>query len=180
MDLTQLPDTELMQLTRRGDRRAFAEIIRRYQRPLVNFFRRMGARTDEVDDLVQDAFLRVFAYRRRWRPTGKFRNFLYVLARHAWADLARKGVRRPETNETALGAATVNSETGDADARMDVQAALVVLSQKLRAVVVLNVYQGLKYREIAEVLDIPLGTVKSRMHLALRQLKEFFDEEPTA
>ena len=63
---------------------------------------------------------------------------------------------------------------------MDVQAALVVLSQKLRAVVVLNVYQGLKYREIAEVLDIPLGTVKSRMHLALRQLKEFFDEEPTA
>jgi len=175
MDLHDPTDIELMQRTRRGDREAFATLIRRHQRPLVNFFRRMGAHTDEADDLTQETFLRVFSYRKRWKPTGKFTSFLYVLARHAWADLMRKSSRTPATSELAVHAATSPDGAAGSDARIDVRAALVTLSEKLRSVVVLNVYQGLKYQEIAEVLDIPLGTVKSRMHLAIRQLKVLFD-----
>ena len=175
MDRHEPSDVELMARTSAGDADAFAALIRRHQHALVNFFRRMGALHDEAEDLVQDTFLRVYAYRKRYRPVGKFTNFLYVLGRHAWADLMRKASRTPRADDSALGRASVASQTPGADARMDVQAALAQLSEKLRMVVVLNVYQGLKYREIAEVLEIPLGTVKSRMHLALRQLRELFD-----
>jgi len=169
------PDLELMHRTRRGDREAFAQLVRRHQNPLVNFFRRMGVLSGEAEDLVQETFLRVYAYRRRWRPTGKFTSFLYVLARHVWADMVRKSARTPRASEDAIAEATEPGKEATVDARMDVQHALLVLSDKLRAVVVLNLYQGLKYQEIADVLDIPLGTVKSRMHLALRQLKEVLD-----
>jgi len=175
MDETQSSDIELMQRARHGDREAFATIVRRHQNPLVNFFRRMGVPITEAEDLAQTTFLRVYAYRKRWRPTGKFTSFLYVLARHVWTDMVRKSARTPRANEPAVAEATAPGANDAADARMDVQSALVELSDKLRSVVVLNLYQGLKYQEIADVLDIPLGTVKSRMHLALKQLKEILD-----
>ena len=175
MDLNKLTDPELMARTSAGDRDAFAALIRRHQHALVNFFRRMGALHDEAEDLLQETFLRVYAYRKRYRPVAKFTNFLYVLARHAWANLMRKASRTPRADDPALERASVASQTPHVDARMDVQAALEELSEKLRLVVVLNVYQGLKYREVAEVLEIPLGTVKSRMHLALKQLRELLD-----
>ncbi len=164
-----------MARTAAGDEGAFADLVRRYQGPLVNFFRRMGARTDEGEDLAQETFLRVFAYRERYRPSGKFSNFLYVLARHAWADFARKGARGPKAVPGALESAAVSGGERRADARLDVQAALEALSEKLRVVLVLSVYQGLKQEEIARALDIPVGTVKSRTHLALRRMKELLD-----
>ena len=168
-------DIELMARLAAGDREALGEIIRRHQRPLVNFFRRMGARTHEVEDLAQETFLRLYEYRERYRPTGKFTNFLFVLARHAWADLGRKSLRTPVADEEAVAAFPVPSRLEGADARLDVQQALTTLSDKLRIVVVLNIYQHLTYAEIAEVLDLPLGTVKSRMFLAMRELREHFD-----
>jgi len=175
MDLQNLSDAELMAQTRRGRHDAFAVLIRRYQRSLVNFFRRMGALHHEAEDLVQETFVRVYSHRKRYAPTGKFSSFLYVVARHAWADMLRRASRRPEAKGRTDAEASVGGGTDRSDARMDVQAALERLSEKLRVVVVLSVYQGLRYREIAEVLDIPLGTVKSRMHLALRQMEEFLN-----
>ena len=177
MDENRPTDIELMTRTARGDRDAFADLVRRYQHSLVNFFRRMGARKGETDDLVQDTFLRVFAHSRKYRPSGKFSNFIYVVARHAWADMARKAIRAPKTDELALANASVDAESSRTLDRLDVRSAVEGLSEKLREVVVLNVYQGLKYREVAEVMDIPLGTVKSRMHLALRKIREFLDNE---
>ena len=168
-------DTDLMTRAGLGDRDAFAELVRRYQRRLVNFFLRMGARMDEAEDLVQETFLRAYGYRERYRASGKFSNFLFVLARHAWADFARKGVRGPRADAEALEKAVAPDGEGRADARIDVQRALDALSQKLRAVLVLSVYQGLKQDEIATALEIPVGTVKSRMHLALRRMKELLD-----
>ncbi len=158
-----------------GDREALGEIVRRHQGALVNFFRRMGARTHEVDDLAQETFLRLYEYRARYQPTGRFTNLLYVLARHAWADLGRKSLRTPVADEEAIAAHSVESRIAGADAKLDVEQALTTLSDKLRVVVVLNIYQHLTYAEIAEVLDLPLGTVKSRMFLALRELREHFD-----
>ncbi len=177
MDEITETDIELMQRSRHGSREAFAELVQRYQNRLVNFFRRMGVPLTEAEDLVQTTFLRVYAYRKRWRPTGKFTSFLYVIARHVWTDMVRKSARTPRANEAAIAGAATDGDGAASDARMDVGAALVELSEKLRSVVVLNLYQGLKYQEIADVLDIPLGTVKSRMHLALKQLKEILDVE---
>lgn len=170
-----ISDAELMVRTGLGDRGAFAELVRRYQRPLLNFFRRVGARMDEAEDLVQETFLRVYAYRERYRPSGKFSSFLYVLARHAWADFARKGARGPKADMEALAGSAVPGGHSRTDARLDVQEALGSLSEKLRMVLVLSIYQGLKQEEIAEALGIPVGTVKSRMHLALKRMKELLD-----
>ncbi|MHC5058052.1 MAG: RNA polymerase sigma factor [Planctomycetota bacterium] len=177
MDLERLKGRELMTLVREGSREAFVVIVRRHQKSLLNFFRRMGARSHEVEDMAQETFLRVFNYRDRYEPTGKFTNFLFVLARHVWADAGRRAQRRPETLSDTLDEGPDPDERGRAraEARVDVEAALAELSEKLRAVVVLSVYQGLEYSRIAEILEIPVGTVKSRMHLAMGRLREALD-----
>ncbi len=182
MDLERLESRELMALVGESNKDAFVVIVRRHQKSLLNFFRRMGARTQEVEDMAQDTFLRVFNYRHRYEPTGKFTNFLFVLARHVWADAGRRAHRRPESLSETLDEGPAPGERGiaRADARADVEVALAQLSEKLRSVVVLSVYQGLEYRRIAEILDIPVGTVKSRMHLAMRQMREALNVEADA
>jgi len=190
MDLERLDSRELMVLVGEGSRRsgslegpagpdgrggeAFVLIVRRHQKSLLNFFRRMGARSHETEDMAQDTFLRVFNYRDRYEPTGKFTNFLFVLARHVWADAGRRAKRRPEVRSDSLDDGPAPDERGvaRAEARVDIEAALAQLSEKLRSVVVLSVYEGLEYSRIAEILEIPVGTVKSRMHLAMGRLRE--------
>jgi len=163
-----------MALVGDGDRSAFVEIVHRYQQMLLNFFRRMGAYTDEAEDLVQETFLRLFEYRLKYEPTGRFTGLLFTLARHAWADGLRKLRRWPElaTEEVERAPASGGSDVERAEARIDLEEALAGLSEKLRPVVVLGVCQGVEQKEIARLLDIPVGTVKSRMHLALGQLRE--------
>ncbi len=178
MDHSELDDHGLMAQIRGGSQDAFAVLVRRYQQSLLNFFRRMGARTDEADDMAQVTFLRVFEYRERYEPSGKFTNFLFVLARHAWADAGRRAKRRPERpSETLDENPSADEPVSRSDARLDVTQALAGLSEKLREVVVLSVFQGREYREISKILDIPVGTVKSRMHLAMRGLREALDVE---
>jgi RNA polymerase sigma-70 factor, ECF subfamily len=171
------PDIQLMLETAAGSDTAFAALIRRHQDGLLNFFVRMGVYNDG-EDLVQETFIRVYKARERYRPTAKFTTFLYVVARHVWADRGRKvkqHKRLEESLKTDLeisgGVTSPVSQDG-----MDVQEALNRLSPKLREVLVLNIYQGMRYQEVADVLEIPLGTVKSRINLALHELKGMFDE----
>lgn len=171
-------DAERMVQVAAGSREAFAELVRRHQNSLLNFFIRMGAYSD-AEDLVQETFVRLFRARAGYRPKARFTTFLYVLARHAWADHGRRSWRRDRL-ETGLEseAAIVDREPAAGAAnRLDVQAALDQLSPKLKEVLVLNVYQGLRYQEIADVLDIPLGTVKSRINLALQELRKHLHED---
>lgn len=167
------PDALLMCRVAQGSREAFAELVRRHQNGLLNFFVRMGAYSDG-DDLVQETFLRLYRNRERYRPTARFTTFLYVLARHAWADHGRKTWRRERLESGLEAEARIAERPGSTPsaARLDVQAALDRLSPKLKEVLVLNVYQGLRYQEVAEVLDIPLGTVKSRVNLAMQELRK--------
>jgi RNA polymerase sigma-70 factor (ECF subfamily) len=171
------PDVPLMLETAAGSETAFAELIRRHQNGLLNFFTRMGVYND-AEDLVQETFVRVWKMRGKYRPTAKFSTFLYVLARNAWADRGRKAKRL----DRLAGSLKTDAEIGcgvtapRSAGGMDVQAALGKLSPKLREAIVLNIYQGLRYQEIADVLDIPLGTVKSRINTALQELREYFNE----
>ncbi|OGV41602.1 MAG: hypothetical protein A2X46_03720 [Lentisphaerae bacterium GWF2_57_35] len=175
----ELSDFELMDQIKEGVQESFAILIRRHQDSLLNFFRRLGANND-AEDLVQETFLKLFRYRFEYRPSAKFTTFLYTLARHAWADRWRKTERR----ERLYG--LLESEACETDdgcmsptrARLDAQEALKRLPDKLRMVLVMSLYQGLNYEEIAQALDIPLGTVKSRVFTALNRLKELFHEKP--
>lgn len=171
-------DVALMLQSATGDQAAFGALVEKYQKPLLNFFVRMGAYTDS-EDLVQDTFIRLYRYRNRYQPKAKFTTFLYVLARRVWADLGRKSLRRERLAGSLQTEAATLQQT-EPSARLssvDIEAALGTLSQKLREVIVLNIYQGLRYQDIAEVLGIPLGTVKSRINLAITALREIFQKD---
>ncbi len=153
-----------------GDREAFAVLVGRHQRALMNFFRRLGAETHCAEDCAQETFLRLFRYRDRYLPAAPFPVFLYRLARHSWVDWSRRGAR---WRMAALDEESAVMRGGDlVDDRLDLEKAVQDLPEHLRWVVVLSVRQGLRYGEIAEVLDIPLGTVKSRMFHGVRKLRE--------
>ncbi len=174
----ELSDFELMAQVREGSQEAFATLIHRHQNALLNFFRHLGAHSD-AEDLVQDTFLRLFRYRARYVPSAKFTTFLYTLARHAWADRWRKAQRQERLEERLQQEWSGVDDGGIAPvrARLDAQEALVRLPEKLRLVLVMSWYEGLLYEDIARILRIPEGTVKSRMFLALQQLREMFHEE---
>ena len=172
------PDVALMGEVAGGSEDAFTTLVQRHQQALLNFFARMGALSDS-EDLVQETFVRLFRYRQQYRPAARFTTFLYHLARHVWADRGRKIVRieRLATafqNEVEIASQRVPDRPREA---VDIETALGRLSPKLREVIVLNIYQGLRYQEVADVLEIPLGTVKSRINLALAALKEIFRED---
>jgi RNA polymerase sigma-70 factor (ECF subfamily) len=172
VNANQPTDVELMRLVAAGDRDAFATLVRRHERPLVNFFRRLGADAHEAEDCAQDTFLRLFQYRDRYRPAAPFPVFLHRLARNAWADCFRRGSRW-RRNEASGGAAAAGAPMElAADDRLDLEGAVRALPAPLRWVVLLSVHQGLAYAEIAAVLGIPEGTVKSRMFHAVRRLRE--------
>lgn len=177
--MQDLPDHDLMELLRRGDERALLVLVRRHQTPLLNFFRRLGVSTHDAEDLVQETLVRVFRYRHKYVPSAKFTTFLYRLARHARIDRWRQAGRRlrlAQAMEAEVEQADIRS-AGRMGARLDAQAALDRLPEKLRIVIVLSVYQGLAYEEIAATLRIPVGTVKSRVFLAMNRLREVMKDE---
>jgi RNA polymerase sigma-70 factor (ECF subfamily) len=169
-------DALLMVRVSQGDEGAFKTLVEKNQNYLLNFFARMGAYSD-CEDLAQDTFVRLYRYRDRYQPTARFTTFLHVLARRVWADRGRKVLRREKLATRLEAEARIIPFTSDhGPATADIDAALAKLSSKLRDVIVLNIYQGLRYQEVAEVLDIPLGTVKSRLNLALNALREYLHE----
>lgn len=170
-------DCDLMQRACEGDRNAFAELVSKYQRPLMNFFWRSGVYTD-AEDLVQQTFIRLYRYRDRYKPEAKFTTFLYLLARQTWIDELRRRKRTERLKDALHAEQETDLATSLQPERgcMDLNHALARLPEGLRAVVVMGIYQDLPYVEIAAVLRIPVGTVKSRMFNALRLLREILEE----
>lgn len=164
-----------MQRAASGSESAFTALVRAHQQNLVNFFARMGAWND-CEDLAQETFVRLYRYRLQYRPEARFTTFLYHLARNVWADRGRKMQRQEKLTTAYEQELQAPSYPTVSASRLDVEAALDQLSPKLREVIVLNIYQGLRYQEVADVLQIPLGTVKSRLNLALAALKQSLHE----
>lgn len=183
-------DDQLMQLIRRGSTEAFGELVGRWQGGLLGFFRRMGADPHRAEDAVQETLLRVFSYRHSYRPTpAGFRAFLFRVARNTLIDQRRRS--RPYRAWLSLDVAREGSEAGGLGGYapgwqpgaslalewLDVESALRGLPEIHRVVILLNVFEGLSYREISEVLAVPVGTVKSRMYYALLRLREVLGVE---
>lgn len=172
-------DRALMLRAAQGDEEAFSRLVRSHQKSLLNYFLRMGAYYEEAEDLVQETFVRLYRHRRRYRPIAGFRTFLFTLARNARVDRLRKAGREPAQGADPLPEEAPSSERGRSvsEARLDVREAVDRLSGKLKETVVLTVYQGLSYPEAAEILGVPLGTVKSRMFAAMRRLRQTLEVE---
>lgn len=155
----------------------FEALVRSESRELYRYFRLSGADAHEAEDCVQETFLRIYAGWRRYaaRAAEGLAPLLYRAARSVWIDAVRRRRRRPApSGEEALDEMPARSDRPPEALAEDLElwAAVRALPEKLRSVVVLVVYQGLAYCEAAAALGIPVGTAKSRMHLAVKALRE--------
>ena len=156
---------------------ALIEEARKFEKNLLNFFWRQGVSVSEGEDLVQETYVRLWNYRHAYKPTAKLSTFLFLLARQVRIDALRRQTRREKREEDWIGEQPTNEVPKAFGVREDVRWALAKLSEPLRDVIELGVLQDLPYAEVADILGIPVGTVKSRMHNALKELKEIFDEQ---
>ena len=150
---------------------------KKFEKNLLNFFWRQGVSYSEGEDLVQETYLRLWKYRREYEPTAKLSTFLFLMARQVRIDALRRQTRRASREEIWGKEQPTSAGPKALGAREDVRWALAKLSEPLRDVVELAVLQDLPYAEVSAILGIPVGTVKSRMHNALKELKEIFDEQ---
>jgi RNA polymerase sigma-70 factor (ECF subfamily) len=167
-----------------GNHDAFALLVERWQTPIRRLCARMTGNEHRGEDLAQEAFARVFAKRHQFARGSRFSTWLWRIALNLCFEEGRRTARRGErpldpdaesnSQLLACGPSPDEQTLGQERAAM-VRAALAQLSETHRSIVVLREYEGLKYREIAEVLAIPEGTVKWRMAEALSQLSELLE-----
>lgn len=169
-----MTDEFLMERVREGDAAMFEALVERYEKPLYGFIVRIVGDRREAEDLFQECFLRIHQKRDSYRAGAPFRPWLYRIC----LNLCRDALRRRARRHLPLDVEITDPAPGPEDrARQSVVAdrirgAVDALPDKQREVFVLHQYQGLPYPEIAEVVGIPLGTVKSRMHYAVNALAD--------
>jgi RNA polymerase sigma-70 factor (ECF subfamily) len=181
----------LLEYTRKGSGDAFAELVHRYQRPLYIHLRRYLGDAGLVEDALQATFLAVHLRRGQFDPRRRFRPWVYCIATTRAIDLYRRnrqpgghspGARRQGRSADAKGwsledlpdarAVPPLEQLEAGEDRQKLWRVVDALPPHLREVLVLIVFRGAAYQEAADTLEIPLGTVKSRMHEALRRLRE--------
>ena len=188
--LSACSDEELLAAFRHGQREAFGLLVRRYEGELYGYLRRYLGDRDLADDVFQNTFLQVFSKIRHYQAGRPVRPWLYTIATNQAIDALRRAGRhqavsldleREETGGAELpqllgflesrGPSPLEHVQGE-ERRQLVRAGVERLPDFLRQVVILAYYQGLPYKEIADVMAIPVGTVKSRLHAALVRLHE--------
>jgi RNA polymerase sigma-70 factor (ECF subfamily) len=170
------------------DGAAFEELVRRYERELYNYLRRLLGDCQLAEDAFQATFLQVHLKCGQYDQQRPLRPWLYAIATHAAIDVQRRGRRhrlasldddRHDGAEAAGLGRLIEHPAPNPHAALEglergawFRKAVAALPEALRAAVTLIFYQGLKYREAADRLEIPVGTVKSRTHAALVKLRE--------
>jgi RNA polymerase sigma-70 factor (ECF subfamily) len=195
--LTRCSDEDLLIRFCKGQTEAFGILMRRYERELFGYLRRYLGDGTLAEDVFQNTFLQVYVKSNQYEPGRPVRPWLYTIATNQAIDALRRNGRH---QALSLDQGREELVEGDAHSLMDllesrgpspveaaegqerrerIRASVDKLPDFLRQVLVLAYYQGLKYREIAEILDIPVGTVKSRLHAALVKLQEVWASSPS-
>jgi len=184
------PDEELLAQFSMGQPEAFGALVKRYERELYGYLHRYLGDADLADDVFQNTFLQLYTKIGTYEQGKPVRPWLYTIATHQAIDALRRQGRRqtisldqgrqelPDGEVRALvdlveshGPGPLDHVQGE-ERKQRIRASVDGLPDFLKQVVILAYYQGLKYREIADILDIPVGTVKSRLHSALMRLQE--------
>lgn len=188
----QISDEQLLlQYRATGDRTLFAELVHRYERELYNYLCRYLGKPEMAEDVFQITCVLLHQKCQQFEEGRRFRPWLYAVATNAAIDAQRRDKRHRAVSLDRAGTGSDDSvrladilvsEAPDPlsqASRLEsgewVQQALDQLSDQMRNVVHLVYYQGLKYREAADALDIPVGTVKSRLNAAIRKLNEYWN-----
>jgi RNA polymerase sigma-70 factor, ECF subfamily len=174
--MTGMHDWELVARAREGDMDGFAELVRRYQKPVMHFCRRMMASPQDAEEVAQDAFVRVYRHLPHLKPQAKFSTFLFGVARNLALNAIRDAQRRNPKLEFASNAPGMSEQRPDQIATLrELESALDNALQQLtpehREILILREIQGMDYDAIAEVVQCRKGTVKSRLARAREQLR---------
>ena len=173
MELSQQTDLELVVAVQAGDDAAFDELLRRYQRPVVNFCYRLLNDAGDADDIAQETFVRVFQHIGDYKPSHKFTTWLFALARHACLDRLRWRKRHPtEPLDTAPEPVTTTEEVQMRELGAQIAAAIATLPEEQRTVVVLAEYHDLSYAEIAGIMRCSGKSVETRLYRAKQTLRQ--------
>jgi RNA polymerase sigma-70 factor (ECF subfamily) len=181
-------DQRLIDECLEGQTSAFGELVRRHQDRLYNIVFRLLGHADDAHDVVQDAFLQAFQSLDGFKGDAQFATWLHRIAFNTAMSWKRKrrvvlsinagqdgeeGIEPPDTSD--YGRPERAAELAEQERR--IQAALSRLSPEHRAVLVLKDMDGEKYEEMAEVLGVPIGTIRSRLHRARLELREILERE---
>lgn len=185
--LADLPDEALVVRAAQGDVSAFDELFRRYRDKIHNFALRYTANVADAEEVTQEAFLKAWRALRNFRGDAKFSTWLFQITKNVCINLFHRGRRRMDHRRVSLqdhmdddDLPPLQIESGDGDPQdalldREFQAhltdAISQIDAHYRAALVLRDVEGLDYAEIAEVLDVPVGTVKSRIHRARVELQ---------
>jgi RNA polymerase sigma-70 factor (ECF subfamily) len=172
MTEAMLSDEDLMGEVARGSEDALRELLRRYERPLAGYLRRQTGDRD-AEDLFQDVWLRVVRSARSFDRTARFKPWLYRIAFNVFRDWWRGSGAR----ETVAEIDAVAEPGAREGAALDAERLLARLPREQRDVVALRYWLDLSEAEMSEVLDIPRGTVKSRLHAAMSKLSALAREK---
>jgi RNA polymerase sigma-70 factor (ECF subfamily) len=167
-------ETQWIARSQAGDQAAYGCLVQQYQRLVVSVAYRQGLDLAEAEDVAQETFVKAWLALPKYQPAlGSWRAWLCRIAVNLAIDRQRRQRPQVELDDRLPAGGRSVSEQAEADLQAQaVRRALASLPPASRAALVLSEYQGLSYAEIAAALDIPLGTVMSRLHYARRRLRE--------
>ncbi len=166
----------MLRLSRHDTDEALLDLMMRYQGLLVNHFRKRGVQ-HEYEDLAQETFFRIYKARKRYRVTASFKTWMFRIAHRVWLDHLRKQSRRTRREKAFADEPRPQHSSPPRAHAQDLDWALSHLRPGHRDVVVFSHLEQLSHGEIAEILNIPEGTVKSRLHHALKELRDLLEQE---
>jgi RNA polymerase sigma-70 factor, ECF subfamily len=179
-----LADEELISLAGQGEAQAFAVLYDRHSRAAYSLAYRMMGEKHAAEDLVQDGFLKVWRGAESYRvERGSVRTWILSIVHNRGIDQLRSTASRRRTQEKVEASASVSqpseafAETLRNSQRDQVREALGTLPQEQLKILELAYFSGYTHVEIAELLSLPLGTVKGRMRLGLKKIRDYFDSE---
>jgi len=181
-------DEDLMLSYRAGDDDAFEILYRRYEKPLLNFLYRVVMNAAEAENLCQETFFKIILAKKKYVASAQFKTWLYHIAYNLYRDKLRRKTHQSTQSLNTLtlshneGITELQERISDPSSDLDrhieknelvasVQNAIACLPETEHLVVILKEYQGLKVSEIADILNCPVGTVKSHNHRAHKKLR---------
>lgn len=182
----KLSDEELMYRFQNGDERAFNEIVERYKQKLSNHIYYYVKNSDLVEDIVQNAFVRIYLNKEKYKDVAKVSTWIYTIA----INLAKTEIMKRSRAEVF----SITGKEGEGDyeipdnkadtsdpvlrdeLKSKISEAIGTLEDKFREIIIMRDVDDLSYEEIAEILDIPVGTVKSRLNRARQNLRELLSD----
>ena len=193
--MNELSDAELIHRFRKGQTQAFNLLVWRWQKPLLNFLYRFLGNAQDAEDVNQKTFIKVYKKIAGLKETEKFQVWLYQVAANEARDQLRRRKRRSffslgtgnssdsEFEENVIpepadsGSSNIESNIHQAELKKIFENAMQEIPEEQRIVIIMKIYQDLKFIEIAEILQESLNTIKSRMYYGLRALREVLKQQ---